>query len=147
MIKERSLFIFRRDLRLYDNIGLIEAIAQSAHVIPCFIFTPEQIESNPYRSDHCLQFMIDSLEDLQEQLREKKGKLFFFQGEPHEVVQRCIEQLNIDAVFANRDYTPYSKRRDQKIAVVCREKHIEFQLYDDALEHSPEDTLKSNGEP
>ena len=35
---EKSLFIFRRDLRLEDNTGLISALSQAAeHVIPCFI--------------------------------------------------------------------------------------------------------------
>jgi len=30
--------------------------------------SPEQIEHNPYRSDHCLQFMIESLEDLEKDI-------------------------------------------------------------------------------
>ena len=35
---KKSLFIFRRDLRLEDNIGLIEALQNSTEVIPCFIY-------------------------------------------------------------------------------------------------------------
>ena len=57
----KSLFLFRRDLRLEDNTGLIFALQSSEVVIPAFIFTPEQIERNPFRSDHCLKFMIESL--------------------------------------------------------------------------------------
>jgi deoxyribodipyrimidine photo-lyase len=140
----RSLFIFRRDLHIVDNIALIEACRQSQTVIPCFIFTPEQIESNPYRSDHCLTFMIEALEDLQEQLQ---GKLYFFYGEPEKICGRCIEELKIDAVFANRDYTPYSQKRDQKIQKVCQKKGAAFHLFDDALLHAPEETVKANGDP
>ena len=72
---KKSLFIFRRDLRLEDNTGLIRALESSEQVIACFILTPEQIDKNPYRSDHCLKFMIESLEDLSEQLKEKGGRL------------------------------------------------------------------------
>jgi len=33
----RSLFIFRQDLRLQDNTGLIEAMCSSKEVFPIFI--------------------------------------------------------------------------------------------------------------
>ncbi len=143
----RSLFIFRRDLRLTDNIGLMKAVTLSDSVIPCFIFTPEQIESNPYKSEHCLQFMIESLEDLENELKKRKKKLYLFYGHSDEVVDRCINELSIDGVFVNRDYTPYSQRRDKKIASVCQKHGIAFSQSDDALLHPPEETLKSDGHP
>ena len=60
-----SLFIFRRDLRLTDNTGLNNALAQSDKVIPCFIFDPRQVENqNDYKSDNAIQFMIESLKDV-----------------------------------------------------------------------------------
>jgi deoxyribodipyrimidine photolyase len=61
---QKTLFVFRRDLRLEDNTGLIFAVKSSEVVIPAFIFTPEQIEHNAFRSDHCLKFMLESLQDL-----------------------------------------------------------------------------------
>jgi len=111
----RSLFLFRRDLRLEDNTGLIFALQSSEVVIPAFIFTPEQIERNPFRSDHCLKFMIESLKDLENQLKKKGGKLFFFKGKPEAIVSKCIRELNIEALIVNRDYTPYSQQRDKKL--------------------------------
>lgn len=144
---KKTLFIFRRDLRLTDNTGLIFALKHAKEVIPCFIFTPQQIEHNPYRSDHCLQFMIESLEDLQEQLKEKKGKLFFFFGEPEEIVKKCIHKLQVDGVVVNRDYTPFSLKRDHKIAAMCRQHKAAFHALDDALLHAPEETVKADGKP
>lgn len=143
----KSLFLFRRDLRLEDNTGLIFALKSSEVVIPAFIFTPEQIERNPFRSDHCLKFMIESLEDLENQLKKKGGKLFFFNGKPEEVVSKCISELNIEALIVNRDYTPYSRQRDKKIEKVCKMGHIPFYSFDDALLHPPEETLKKDGKP
>ena len=35
---KKSLFLFRRDLRLEDNTGLSKALQNSEEVIPCFIF-------------------------------------------------------------------------------------------------------------
>lgn len=143
----KSMFLFRRDLRLEDNTGLIFALRCSESVIPSFIFTPEQIERNPYRGDSCLQFMIESLEELGERLREKNGKLYLFLGKPEEVVSECIRKNKIDAVVVNRDYTPYSIQRDRKIEAVCKKLGTSFHSFDDALLHPPEATLKANGDP
>ena len=144
---KKSLFIFRRDLRLEDNTGLIRALESSEQVVACFILTPEQIDKNPYRSDHCLKFMIESLEDLSDQLKEKGGRLYLFRGHPDEVVESCIHKLKIEGVFANRDYTPYSIQRDKKIASVCKKAGVPFETFDDALLHPPEDTLKKDCKP
>lgn len=144
---EKTLFIFRRDLRVVDNTGLIAALNNSKLVIPCFIFTPEQIEKNPYRSDKCLQFMLECLEDLEDQLKKAEGKLYFFHGEPEEIVAKCVRDLEIDAVFVNQDYTPYSIRRDKKIESVCKKNKVEFRSHHDALLHEPEETLKADGKP
>ena len=59
-----SLFIFRRDLRIHDNIALIHALRESDQVIPIFIFTPEQIKNNKFKSQRCINFMIESLQEL-----------------------------------------------------------------------------------
>ena len=144
---ERALFVFRRDLRLEDNTGLIFALQNAKEVIPAFIFTPEQIEKNAYRSDRCLQFMIESLEDLEAQLYKKKAKLYLFFGNPEKIVEECIKKLQVDLVAVNRDYTPYSIKRDQKIKTVCNKQEVSFQSFDDALLHPPEKVMKSNGTP
>jgi deoxyribodipyrimidine photo-lyase len=143
----KSLFIFRRDLRLEDNTGLIFALNSSETVIPAFIFTPEQIEHNLFKSDHCLKFMMECLEDLVGQLKKKGGKLFFFKGKPEEVVTQCIRKIPIEALIVNRDYTPYSRKRDKQLETVCKTGRIPFYSFDDALLHPPEETLKKNGKP
>lgn len=144
---QKTLFIFRRDLRLEDNTGLIFALKHSEKVIPAFIFTEEQIEHNPYRSDHCLRFMIESLFDLEMQLKEKEGRLYFFKGKPEEVVLKAISKLSIDSLIVNRDYTPYSQKRDRKLESVAKANKISFFSFDDALLHPPETILKKDGTP
>jgi deoxyribodipyrimidine photo-lyase len=139
-----SLFIFRRDLRLEDNIGLIEALKGSKQVIPCFILNPEQLTRNPYRSDRCVTFMMEALGDLNRAL---KGKLYIFEGKPSAVVANCLQKLPIDAVYMNRDYTPYSIKRDKQIKAACKKAGVPLHLFDDALLNPPEDVLKNDGKP
>lgn len=143
----KSLFIFRRDLRLEDNTGLNFALKSSEHVIPAFIFTPAQIDENSYRGDPCLQFMLESLEELETSLRHKHGKLYLFLGNPEEIVSECIRRNKIDAVIVNKDYTPYSLDRDRKIEEACQQRGVAFHSLDDVLLHPPEKTCKDNGKP
>jgi len=144
---ERALFIFRRDLRLEDNTGLIFALKEAKEVIPCFIFTPQQIENNSYRSDHSLQFMIESLEELESSLKDKKAKLYLFYGKPEEITEQCIADLKVDAVIVNEDYTPYSIKRDHAIESFCKKHKVPFRSCKDSLLHPPQKTLKSDGRP
>lgn len=146
-VMEKALFIFRRDLRLEDNNGLNFALDEAEKVIACFIFTPEQIEQNPYRGNRSLQFMIESLEELGEELKKRGGRLYLFYGNPENIVEKCIEKLDVQGVIVNRDYTPYSIARDQNIEKVCSKRNVPFYSFEDALLHEPQETLKSDEKP
>lgn len=144
----KSLFIFHRDLRVEDNMGLTQACALSQEVIPCFIFDPRQVENkNTYRSVNAIQFMIDSLRDLDEQLKEHDGKLYLFYGETDDVVKKLINNESIKAVFCNRDYTPFSMRRDKSIELLCLKAEIAFEQLNDLLLHEPEEIKTGSGTP
>ena len=77
-----GIHIFRRDLRLYDNIALIECYKKSEKIIPIFIFTPEQINKNEYFSSNSFQFMLESLEDLDNELKNKyNSQIHYYYGD------------------------------------------------------------------
>lgn len=142
-----SLHIFRRDLRLHDNTALIESLKSSQTVIPCFIFDKRQIENNDYKSNNCLQFMAHSLQELDAELKKKNSQLYCFYGIAEEIIVQLIKKLNIQAVYLNRDYTPFSRTRDQNIQKVCHQFNVDFYCYADALLHEPEAIRKVNQEP
>lgn len=144
---QKALFLFRRDLRLEDNTGLIFALKHASTVIPAFILTPEQTEKNPYLSKRCLQFMFECLEDLSGQLKKKKSTLYLFQGDPLSIVKKCIALLKIDALIFNKDYTPYSQKRDQALHKLCEKHQIACHSFDDALLLAPQDSTKKDQTP
>ena len=114
----KSIHIFRRDYRLDDNTALLAACASSETVIPIFIFNPKQIikANNPYFSDNCVQFLCESLDDLNEQLRENKSRLFVFYGDEEEILRKLLKtDAEIMTVSFNMDYTSYSQKRDAAI--------------------------------
>jgi deoxyribodipyrimidine photo-lyase len=143
----RSLFIFRRDLRLKDNTGLIRALRESGEVVPAFIFDPRQTGGHPYRSDAALQFMVDSLAGLDRELRARGARLFLFEGRAEKVVSALLRSEGLDAVYLNRDYTPFSRSRDAAIEDACREQNAAFVSAGDSLLNEPEAVAKADGTP
>lgn len=139
-----SLFIFRRDLRLYDNTALHEALRLSEQVITCFIFDPRQIAPHPYQSRPGLQFMLQSIDDLQQQLQSAGGNLALYRALPEQIVKQLVEQQRIQAVFINDDYTPFSLQRDNQLAAVCKQIGITLHTFPDILLSEPEQALKKD---
>jgi len=142
-----SLFIFRRDLRIYDNTALNQALRLSERVIPCFIADPRQIEAHPYQSVPGLRFLLQSINDLQRQLQTVSARLLVCHDRPEQIIRQLFDKQRIQAVFINRDYTPFSRRRDEELADVCRRLGIALHSFSDALLLEPEQALKSDQTP
>ena len=141
------LFIFRRDLRLEDNTALIAALNSDKPVITCFILNPKQLEQNPYRGEPAVYFLYNSLLDLKQQLEAKGGKLYIFHGEPTNIIENLVKQQNIEEVYINQDYTPFSKQRDVDMQAMCSKHNVKFNSYHDALLSVPGTVHKDDGLP
>jgi deoxyribodipyrimidine photo-lyase len=128
-----NLFIFHRDLRLYDNTTLIHLLKEKQNCIPIFIFPPEQInpKKNKYFSNNSVQFMIESLHELSNDINEYKGKMYFFKGDNMKVIKSIHNLINIESIGFNIDYTPYAIKRDTEIKEFCQKENIECYFKED----------------
>lgn len=144
---KRALHIFRRDLRVDDNTALNAALASAEEVVTCFIFNDAQVLPHRHRSVNGLAFMIESLEELAEQVSQRGGNLLFLHGDPSAVVDSLIRKLSLDAVFVNKDYTPFSKKRDGALAATCAKSGVAFTACTDLLLVDPEIFAKDDGKP
>ena len=143
---QKSLFVFRRDLRLVDNIGLLAALKLSRQVVCVFIFDSRQISNhNQYLSLNALQFMLASLKELEGDIKKHSGCLYFFSGDPDLVVDKLISELKIEAVFVNQDYTPFSLQRDKHLKRVCDQAQVDFVTHQDYLLTNPAEIKTLNG--
>ena len=85
--------------------------------------------------------MIESLADLANQLQESGGKLFLFYDKLEEALVACFKELRIDAVVVNRDYTLYSRQRDNKLSELCAVHNVAFHCFDDLRSSTPQKAL------
>ncbi len=139
----RVLYIFHRDLRLYDNTTWRAAVDYAkTHKLPlqaAFVFTKDQVTSkNKYKSMNSIQFMLESLEELDDALREHGGRLYYYKDNLHQAIN-----LKECAVFETLDYTPFAKARQQKTADAAG---IYFGVHDTYLT-APGTILNKSGKP
>lgn len=115
----QGIFVFTRDLRLRDNLALNEAIQWSEEPLICvFIFRKIQVgKGNEYRSDNSIEFMMESLKDLQSQIKKYNGTLFFlYEDDPKNPNRNLLKIVNANpnetCVFMSRGITPFAQTRE-----------------------------------
>jgi deoxyribodipyrimidine photo-lyase len=144
---ENGLFIFRRDFRVVDNVGLNIANTICKRIYPIFIFTPEQVTgANKYKSTNAVQFMIESLQDLSSQIKKMGGHLICFYGHNNAIVSYLIKQLDINVVCFNADYSPYAIQRELGIIQICDKMGVGVEYGDDYYLHPPGSIVNGQGE-
>ena len=128
----KTLFIFRQDLRLHDNKGLLEAVRHTKQIFPIFILD-SHIRKEFGENDSRFWFILEALEYLDKELQKYGGRLSVYQGDPVDVVQKLLETENIGAIYANRSYSPYGKNRDAMIEESAKSMGISYTRVKDFL--------------
>ena len=121
-----NIFIFRRDLRIEDNLALNKLIQREPNtkILYIFIFNPDQIDSqiNRYYSKNCVEFMIQCLHDLNNNLNDS---LHYFYGKDIDILTRLLKTYTINCIAFNEDNTPFAINRDETIKSWLDEKNID----------------------
>jgi deoxyribodipyrimidine photo-lyase len=127
-----TIYLFHRDLRLFDSNGLHAAADLKNPILPLFIFTPTQVsEANPLKSNNSIQFMLNSLHDLENQVSEYGGKLYFAYGDNVQILKSLKSKIKIAALVETKDYTPYAKKRSKSLKAFCDANSISYKEVDD----------------
>lgn len=141
-----SLFWFRRDLRLTDNVGLSKALNSGLPILPIFIFD-DQILHELEEDDARVNFIYDQLFEINQKLRDKKTGLRVFRGNPLEIWKELLNNYEIAQVFLNKDYEPYALKRDRQIEEFLAENGIQFKAYKDQVIFEENEVVKDDGKP
>lgn len=127
-----AAFLFRRDLRLADNRGLlaVRKAYPSHRILPLFFFNPAQIfpRENAYFGAACVEFMLQSLADLTTQL---DGRLVMLEGTDAACLETVATAYRLEVVGYNRDITPFAVQRDAALELWCKGRNIRTTSVDD----------------
>lgn len=145
------LFWFRRDLRLKDNTGLYHALklAQKLElkVLPMFIFDKMILDQLADKADRRVDFIHQTITELQAFFAEKGKSLWVHYGHPAEAFEALKKQYHIHAVFTNQDYEPYGLNRDAQISNQLAKDEIAFHTYKDQVIFEKSEVTKEDGKP
>ena len=148
-----GLMWFRRDLRVDDNAAFHHALKSCQQVYCAFVFDREILDNLP-RSDRRVEFIRESLVDLNSQLQ----RLGQTHGTPlasllvrHDTARGALPALaarfSVDAVFANHDDEAYSLARDAAVQALLERQGVAFHSFKDHVVFERNELLTLGGKP
>jgi deoxyribodipyrimidine photo-lyase len=145
-MRKINIFWFRRDLRLDDNTGLRNALNSGLPVLPVFIFDTN-ITGELQKDDPRISFIYERLSFINYELQKSGSSLEIRSGDPIVIWKSLVQAFNINAVYINKDYEPYTVKRDYEIEVLLRKNNIQLFRFKDQVIFEEKEVCKSDNNP
>jgi deoxyribodipyrimidine photo-lyase len=108
-----SLLWLRRDLRLHDHPAL-SAAAGADRMTVAFCFD-EQLLGGRHRSGPRTQFMLESLAELGDELKDRGSRLFVLDGDPATELRALADRVGATELHFSADVGPFARRRQREV--------------------------------
>jgi deoxyribodipyrimidine photo-lyase len=109
-----ALVWFRRDLRLADNPALRAAVAAARHVIPVFIWSPEE-EGNWAPGAASRWWLHESLRELDASLRQRSSQLVLQGGPTVDTLLQLVRTSGASQIYWNCRYEPAARSVEKQL--------------------------------
>ncbi len=133
---DKSIMLHTRDLRIFDNRTIQKAYNQSRQVLHIFILNNHQLKP-PHETlelnTNAIEFMHNSLIDLNRQLESKQSKLIIMNWEIKNELKNLHKQFRFEAIYLSKDYSPYAIQREKEIKDLSTELQFEIDLTDEHI--------------
>ncbi len=143
---ENVYFWFRRDLRLKDNVGLMNATNSGKKVQCVFIFDTNILDQLT-EDDARVTFIHDQLSSIDKALKEIGSSLLVRKGNPFEVWKELLTDKTFSGIYVNRDYEPYARERDKQVYKYCEVNGISYCSFKDQVIFERKEVVKDDGKP
>lgn len=134
---------FKTDLRLFDNEALVKAIAQNEQIIPIYCFDDSHFETTSYgfkkTGNYRAQFLLESLEDLDANLRKIGSGLLILKGKPEIEIPKIVAKYGAQKVFAKREVAFEEKQTEKKVQQALFKLRCELETFSTSTLYHAED--------
>ncbi|MBW4470362.1 MAG: DNA photolyase family protein [Stenomitos rutilans HA7619-LM2] len=125
----RTIVWFRRDLRIADHAPLYRA-ALRGEVIPVFVFDRALLH-HPETGAARVAFMLECLRSLDQDLRDRGGRLILRSGDPVEVLPQLIRETQADGIYAHIDFERiYGRVRDARLNAALVQDNLKIRWFE-----------------
>ena len=138
-----SIVWFKTDLRLEDNETLLKAIAQSEQLIPVYCFDDSHFETTVYgfkkTGSFREQFLLESLEDLDKNLRKIGSGLVILKGKPEVEIPKFVKNHKAQKVFSKREVAFEEKQTEKLVQAELFKLRCELETFSTSTLYHAED--------
>ncbi len=138
-----AILWFRKGLRLHDNPALHLAIESAQRLYPIFILDPQFLVPEKVGANR-LAFLLESLQNLDQQLRSYGSRLIVLQGRPLQVLEKILTEWQIGQLCFERDTEPYAVERDGQITAIAKACGVQVQTPTSHTLYDPEVLVAAN---
>ncbi|HEY9659256.1 MAG TPA: deoxyribodipyrimidine photo-lyase [Allocoleopsis sp.] len=125
----RTIVWFRRDLRIADHAPLYRAALRGG-VIPVFVFDRALLH-HPETAVARVAFMLECLAALDQELRDRGGRLILRQGDPVQVLPDLVRETGAEGIYAYVDYERiYGRVRDARLNRALAEQGMKIRWFE-----------------
>lgn len=115
---QTSLLWLKQDLRLDDNPAL-QAGLKSERLLPLYVIDPRTLSLGPMgtrrQGVHRTRLLLESLNALDDALRQRGSRLLVLQGEPERVIAQLVERLGVQEVLTHAEIVPEERALQRRV--------------------------------
>ncbi|QKD82269.1 deoxyribodipyrimidine photo-lyase [Thermoleptolyngbya sichuanensis A183] len=127
----RTIVWFRRDLRVFDHAPLHRAAARGA-VIPVFVLDRALLH-HPETAVARVAFMLECLHALDQDLRDRGGRLILRSGDPVEILPQLVRETQAEGIYAYIDFERiYGRVRDARLNRALTQQQMKIRWFEPA---------------
>jgi len=112
---------FKTDLRLHDNETMVLAMAQSDAIIAVYCIDEKHFEKTAFGLHKTgafrAQFLVESLQNLDDNLRALGAGLIVVQGNPAIEIPKLVQKYNVQKVFTKKEVAHEEIKRHEAVEV------------------------------
>ena len=139
-----ALVLFTRDLRVHDHPALAAAAERAERVVPIFVFDDAVLSA--FGTPNRVAFLLDSLRDLDESLRQRGAALIIRRGDVIEETARIAAESGAEAVFLGEDVSAYAQSRERRLRDALGRGRVGLEVFPGVTIVPPGDLAPSGGD-
>ena len=134
---------FKTDLRLHDNETLVKAIAQGDSIVPVYCFDESHFTNSEFgfqkTGSFRAQFLLESLIDLDNNLRKLGSGLLILNGAPEVEIPKIVSRFKASKVVAKREVAFEERQTESNVQEALFKLKCEFQTFSTSTLYHAED--------
>jgi len=139
----KSIVWFKTDLRLHDNEALVNAINNSDEVLPVYCFDNAHYKKTEFGFDKTgtfrAKFILESLTDLDGQLRKLGSGLLILRGNPAEELLKVANKYGTQKIYAKKEVAYEEKNTEALVEKELWKIHCVLEVFSISTLYHAED--------